>query len=1028
MREYYVGIDIGSITVKLVVLDEQKRLLASRYVHARGRPRQTLAEVLPALQAEVDLSAVRAIGFTGSGGGPIARQVDAPHINELVAQTHAVGQYYPQARTVIEIGGQDSKLLILDRDPHTGRAVLVDFAMNTLCAAGTGSFLDQQAERLGVSIEHEFAALALQAEKPASLAGRCTVFAKSDMIHLQQRGVPLPDILSGLCYALARNFKGVIGRGKRFTPPILIQGGVASNQAVVRVFEDVLGLGPGELVIPRHHRLMAALGAALTLIDDANLYQDGPSHPQPGAEQSPGTFDLDALLAALSHTSPEPGALPPLPGVDHRFHWQPPSLNGGGPLPVYLGIDVGSISTNVVLIDRGGQVIARCYLRTAGRPLDAVRQALHEIGRDMGDRVQVYGVGVTGSGRYLTGEYVGSDVVRNEITSQARAAVALDPTVDTIFEIGGQDSKYIRLSQGVVLDFTMNKACAAGTGSFLEEQADKLDISVERDFGRLALKSAAPACLGERCTVFMESNLVHCQQQGAAVEDLTAGLAYSIAQNYLNRVVNGRSVGRNVFFQGGVASNQGVVAAFRQLTGARVTVPPHHDVTGAIGAAILAQERIGDRQTRFYGFDLPGREHRTSAFECQGCVNHCEITRVHFGSDRPLFYGARCERYDRDQADRADELPDFYGRRQDLLMRGYEAPLKGSTRPRIGIPRTLLFYDLFPYWYRFLVELGADVLISDPTNPRIVRDTWEHAPAETCFPVKLMQGHAMDLLDKGVDFLFLPSVVTREDPAPGQESNTHCPFIQAVPHLVVAGLGLAQRGVRVLSGPVYLDGERSAHGSLAGLVRPLGMGAKRVRMAAHAAEDAQRAFSADLRRLGAEVLSNLDAWERVAVLVGRSYNTCDAGLSAALPYKLRKMGVVPLPMDCLPLAGVDVSDRFDNMYWHSGQKILAAARLIRQEPRLQAIYLTSFGCGPDSFLLSYFRREMAGKLYLELELDDHTADAGVNTRCEAFFDSLSACKAPIRNSLQPSSPRVQDTPETGVRANVRISSKPRDLE
>jgi predicted CoA-substrate-specific enzyme activase len=995
MKAHYIGIDIGSITVKVTLLDERKRLLASRYVQSQGRPRETLAQTLLSLQAEMDLSAVVAAGFTGSGGGPIAREVGAQHINELVAQTRAVSEYCPDARTVIEIGGQDSKLLILDRDPHTGRTMLVDFSMNALCAAGTGSFLDQQAERLGVSIEQEFATLALQSLKPARIAGRCTVFAKTDMIHLQQRGATVPDILAGLCYALTRNFKSVIGRGKRFTRPILFQGGVACNQAVVRAFEDVLGLAPGELIIPEHHRLMAALGAALAMIDadvDRLRARQAQRPSPPSTKRPPSPFDLEALLAVLDRAPSRDRALSPLHWEGDAFHWRAPSLNGDGPLPVYLGIDVGSISTNVVLIDERHRLIARQYLRTAGRPLDAVKRGLSEIGQRMIDHVRVRGVGVTGSGRYLTGAYVGADVVRNEITSQARAAVAIDPAVDTVFEIGGQDSKYISLNQGVVVDFAMNKACAAGTGSFLEEQADRLHINIERDFGQLALSAQAPAPLGERCTVFMESDLVHCQQQGTPVPDLTAGLAYSIAQNYLNRVVNGRAVGKRIFFQGGVAGNQSVVAAFRQLTGTQVSVPPHHDVTGAIGAAILAQEQSNGRPTQFHGFDLRGRTYQTNAFECKGCVNHCEITRVNFGADRPLFYGARCERYDQKRADRAATVPDLFAQRLALLTCGYEPPVKGSGRPRVGIPRTLLFYDMFPYWHRFLVELGVDVVISDVTNPRITRDTAEHTPAETCFPVKLMQGHTLDLMAKGVDYLFLPSVVNRENPAPGQENNKYCPFIQTVPHLVMNSLHPAERGVQVLSGPVYLRNRSYLSRSLMGLVRPLGVSTKQVRVAAAAAAQAQRAFYADLRRLGAEFLSNLGAWDRVAVLIGRPYNTCDPGVSMALPYKLRKLGVVPLPMDCLPLRQVDVSDRFDNMFWRSGQDILAAGRIIRQEPRLQSIYVTNFGCGPDSFLLSFFRRIMGDKLYLELELDDHTADAGVNTRCEAFFDSLSAQK------------------------------------
>lgn len=991
MTGHYLGIDVGSTTVKVAMLDEHKQLVNYRYMHARGRPRQTLADMLLGLQRDAELSGVMAVRFTGSGGGPIADQLGALHVNELVAQTRAVDEYYPHVRTVIEIGGQDSKLLLIDRDPHTGRAVLVDFRMNTLCAAGTGSFLDQQAERLGVCIEHEFAELALQAESPASIAGRCTVFAKTDMIHLQQRGVPLPEILSGLCYALARNYKSLIGRGKHFPTPILFQGGVASNQAVVHAFEDVLGLESGGLLIPEHHKLMAAVGTALILLDDQHSMAERSNNvPGEAIDRSRAVFDLERLLTVLDETPTRGVALPPLTLMSSPYHCQMTALSDDEPLNVYVGIDVGSISTNVVLIDQEQRVIARRYLRTSGRPLAAVRQGLDEIGRQVGERILVRGVGVTGSGRYLTGAYVGADVVRNEITSQARAALAVDPTVDTIFEIGGQDSKYIRLERGTVIDFAMNKACAAGTGSFLEEQADKLDISVERDFGHLALASDSPASLGERCTVFMESNLVHSQQQGASVEDLTAGLAYSIAQNYLNRVVNGRSVGDNVFFQGGVASNEGVVAAFSQLTKAKITVPLHHDVTGAIGAAILASEHMSNRRTRFHGFDLRDRTYETIGFECQGCVNHCEITRVHFGSDRPQFHGARCDRYDQDQATQAKGLPDLFMRRLDLLTREYELPDGGSGRPRIGIPRALLFYDLFPYWHRFLVELGADVVLSDATNPRTVHDTWENAPAETCFPVRLMQGHVLDLVRKNVDFVFLPSVVTPETSTPGQANSTLCPFIQAVPHLVAHGLGLAERGVSVLSGPVYLDHKRFAYRSLSELVRPLGATSRRVRKAAEAASEAQRTFAADLGALGEEFLSDLDTWHRTAVLVGRSYNTCDPSLNTSLPYKLRKMGVVPVPMDCLPLGKVDVSTPFDNMYWHSGQKILAAARLIRNEPRLQAIYVTSFGCGPDSFLLSYFRREMSGKIYLELELDDHMADAGVNTRCEAFFDSLPA--------------------------------------
>ncbi len=976
-----LGIDVGSTTVKVAALAQDGQLVWDRYVKSDGRPRRALAGLLDELTATIGLDRVAALGLTGSGGGPIARAAGLPHINELVAQTRAVSEYYPTARTVIEIGGQDSKLLILEPDPVGPGVRLVDFAMNTLCAAGTGAFLDQQAERLGVRIEYEFAALALQSRQPARIAGRCTVFAKTDMIHLQQQGVPLPDILAGLCYALTRNFKSVIGRGKAFVPPVLFQGGVAYNGAVVCAFQDVLGLPPGGLIIPKHHPLMAALGVALTLRIAQSLRDVQGQCDAPTA----APLDWTALRAALDVQVALPGPLPPLRVPGPNGHWRPPQLVRE--TPVYLGIDVGSISTNVVLIDEQHRVVARCYLRTAGRPPEAVRRALTEIAAEVGARVQVCAVGVTGSGRELIGAYVGADTVQNEITAQARAAVEIDPAVDTVFEIGGQDSKYIRLEQGVVTDFAMNKACAAGTGSFLEEQADRLRIDIARDFARLAHESAAPTPLGERCTVFIESDLIHGQQQGVPVPDLVAGLAYSIAQNYLNRVVNGRPVGERVFFQGGVASNPAVVAAFEQILGRTVTVPSHHDVSGAVGAAILAHEQMNGACTRFHGFDLHGRAYQTRTFNCRGCVNHCEISRVTFGDEPPHLYGARCERYDRAQADRSAAIPDLFAQRQALLLGDYAPPAASSAQPCVGVPRALLFYDLFPFWHRFLRELGVQVLLSDPTNAEIVTAAREYATAETCFPVKLLYGHVLDLLNKGVDWVFLPAVMTREDLLPDHAFNKCCPFIQAGPSLVAAALR-ERVSARLLSGPIDMRDPRERCRMLGELVRPWGCSARAVRAAVDAGLEAQRQFFQDLRRVGAEYLADLRRWPVAAVLVGRSYNTCDDGLSMALPYQLRKLGVLPIPIDMLPVDMGDLGAPFDNIYWRSGQAILAAARLVVQQKALEAIYVTNFACGPDSFLLSFFRHAMGHKPYLELEFDDHTAEAGVMTRCEAFFDSV----------------------------------------
>ncbi|MFO8033904.1 MAG: acyl-CoA dehydratase activase [Candidatus Bipolaricaulota bacterium] len=565
-----LGIDVGSLTVKVVLLDGSDRVVEGVYRPSAGSPvgtvLQVLDEILPGCRQPVS-----GVAVSGSGGRHLSEALEAPYVNELVAQTTSVRRFYPQARTVIEIGGQDSKLLVLEE--QAGRLELSDFSLNTQCAAGTGSFLEQQAGRLGLSTK-EFSKLAAEAEDPPYIAGRCAVFAKSDIVHLQQVGTPLPQILGGLCMALARNFRSDVGRGKPFQPPILFQGGVSRNQGMVQAFRSVLHLSDQELIVPEHEVLMPAIGAAL------------------GCEGQ-GSFDWPAArrrLVTAMQTS-EANSLQKFAPLE-----APPSATMELPTrdaasQLYLGIDVGSVSTKGAVIDREGRLVAKAYLRTRGDPLRATREVLQALGQEV-SADDVHGVGVTGSGRELVGRYVGADVVKNEITAQARAAVVIDPDVDTILEVGGQDSKFVRLQSGVVVDFSLNKACAAGTGSFLEEQAARLELPLEQMITS-ALQASQPVPLGERCTVFMESDLIHHQNRGTAKRDLSAGLAYSIALNYLNRVVGDRPIGERVFFQGGVAGNQAVVAAFATLLNKPVQVPPHFEVTGALGVALIAREVMG---------------------------------------------------------------------------------------------------------------------------------------------------------------------------------------------------------------------------------------------------------------------------------------------------------------------------------------------------------------------------------------------------------------------------------------------------
>ncbi len=969
-----LGIDIGSVSVKLVLVEGQ-RVVRETYRRFQGGPIETLHQLLTTEYAELARQPLL-LGTTGIGGRTTQSVLGGRFYGEIAALARGNFHTVPQVRTVIEMGGEDSKLLLLDGE----RRIVNDFAMNAQCAAGTGSFLDQQAGRLKISIEDEFGRLALKSKNPPRIAGRCSVFAKSDMIHLQQIATPDYDIVAGLCFAVARNFKSAIARGKDFQRPIAFEGGVAANPGMVRAFTELLELQPGELVIPRHYNVMGALGAALLAEEEKTLVAD---------------FDPEKITAYIKYRTVAASGRDAL-SFDHpdSKHYEitlsqrPTDVDG---LEVYLGIDVGSLSTNVVLIDADHRVIARRYLMTEGRPIEAVRRGLKEIGDEVGDRIVVLATGTTGSGRYLTGDFVGADIVRNEITAQATAAIDIDPKVDTIFEIGGQDSKYISIDKRAVVDFEMNKACAAGTGSFLQEQAEKLSIRIETEFGEKALRARCPVGCGERCTVFMESDLVAHQRSGAGKDDLVAGLAYSITSNYLTKVVGDRRIGEHIFFQGGVAWNKAVVAAFEKLTGKMVTVPPHHDVTGAIGAAILAQEAAAQPgfQTSFRGFDLYKRQYRIETFTCEDCSNQCEINKVEVEGEKPLHYGSRCEKYDVEQRSERTLPPDYVKLRQKLLFRRYikfRPPKK--VRGRIGIPLVLHFLDYYPFWRAFLESLDFQVVNSSVSSQRIVEEALELFVAETCFPIKITYGHIADLLRKKVDAIFLPALIKVTEESDDNEDGAYiCPYVQSVGSAIKTAFDFEQAGVKFINPPISLGGSVSElRHKLKQLAPHFGLSDRELNRAIEAGRKAFEAYKTSLQEEGQKILDDLDPDEKAVVIISRPYNGYDRRLSLELPAKIRRLGFKAIPLDFLPLD--NSNGDFDYMYWRYGRTILTAGDYIRTHPNLFAVYITSFGCGPDSFITHFFHKRMAGKPYLQLELDEHSADAGLITRCEAFFDSL----------------------------------------
>jgi predicted nucleotide-binding protein (sugar kinase/HSP70/actin superfamily) len=554
----------------------------------------------------------------------------------------------------------------------------------------------------------------------------------------------------------------------------------------------------------------------------------------------------------------------------------------------------------------------------------------------------------------------------------------------------------------VVVDFTMNEACAAGTGSFLEEQAEKLGVAIKEQFAQLAFSSGNPIRLGERCTVFMARDVSSLLLKGATVPDLCAGLAYSVALNYLNRVVRGRNIGDLIFFQGGTAYNDAVAAAFSVILKKPIIVPPHNGVIGAIGMALIARDRMlaTGARTAFRGFDLNRVKFTSRDFVCRACSNYCDMKEFVIDGEK-TYWGDQCSDKFRKRArtDRKPVIDDLLSSRDQLLEASLRPPKE--ARKTIGIPRAMFFYDRFPFWCTYLQELGYNVVVSPVTDGVIAGNGEELAIAQPCFPVQVAHGHVDALLKRGVDYILLPNAVDAETPFPQAESKL-CPWNQTLPFVIRAVQRLQSDLDRKLLCPTihFRQGPQYVGKELRLLARQLGRSRSASDAAVEKAYGAQHKFSDAVGRAGEEALRVLLATREPAiVLLGRPYNIYDRAVCCDIPRKLRaQYGINVLPLDFLPVDREDVSDINDNMYWHSGRLILAAARIAKRIPGMHLIYISNFKCGPDSYLKSFIE-DASGKPSLVLQFDGHSNDAGYITRCEAYLDSTGFLRCHSLNNI-----------------------------
>jgi predicted CoA-substrate-specific enzyme activase len=954
---YYLGVDIGSVNAKLALIDENGRVVQFDTEKVTSSPRAAVSSLIARLGGGFNLKEIIAAGVSGSGRAVIPKELGWTEYSSSLAIASGLLHRYPDVKTIIQIGGQST--LVIELEDGLKKPWKVE--SNPLCAAGTGRFLEQQAYRIGISME-DFASLALKCKgTPPRIAARCSVFAKTDLIHLQQKGVPLDAMLYALCESVARMVASL--KKGTFQEPVYFVGGVAANPAVAKSLNDMISARNGhpvEVIIPEGYLHMESLGSALLSIGKTS---QGVMLSGTDAEQR--HFEMPKLeIVAVQD------------GKDGQRIEEP--------CVGYLGVDVGSTSTKAVIMDESGtRLLGKNYLMTAGRPVEAVRQVFRNLLREGADKVQIAGVGVTGSGRYLVGGFIGADLIKNEITAQTRAAAEIDPEAD-IIEIGGQDSKLVIKRNGVVVDYHMNKACAAGTGSFIDELAEMLGVSVTNgEFADLAFAAPHTIELGTRCAAFMGQAVASAQQEGVPLEIITASLANSIAKNYLSKVVEHRKLGDKIILTGAVFYNKAVVSAFHhELEGKTLAVAEHKEVSGAIGAALLAKEAMAGQKSKFKGFqEVVDRECKLTTFVCKGCDNNCTITRMEMPGEEHSFYGSRCDKYDAIASHAKRET--FFDKREHLLFREYKKD--SGTGPAVGIPRALLVYDYAPLIIGFLNALDARVVLSSQTNNAIMEQAIELGYTDSCFPLKLLHGHAAMLKD--VDYILYPCAIRlgRKDGDANQKYS--CPLVQASPFIIRNVLGFGER----LLIPIidFSRGDADVIKNLADVSVKMGFSRKKGQEAALAGIESQRRFEADRAVLGRELLKQLRQSDQLGVvLFARSYMSQDAGANLGIAEKLAQLGVVPVPLDFLPLESVNAKDYSDRPYWFYESKYIAGAAITASDPQLYGLSLTNFGCGPNSFILHLVEDIMGGKPLGQLEIDEHAAEAGIVTRLEAFVDTI----------------------------------------
>lgn len=981
-----IGIDCGSLTVKGALIDDEGKVLSSEHLIHEGELLATTRQVLFSLVDGNDHSAIR-VALTGRHSDALAALLELETVDPVAAEIAGAKALFGRVNHIFHMGGSSVMLASLD-----SRGNLLDFTTNSACAAGTGSFLDEQATRMGLS--HEDANAIEPVESPPAVATRCAVFAKTDLIHRQQEGFSRRELWCGLCNGMSRTAIQTLLKGRELNGRIALTGGVAANPGMVHYLRNALDQ---KVMVSDESPMCASVGAALEgpFLSAAEVLRSLTDLDRTSDGGDSGTRVRRPVLELKKTRYPDFSV--PIEYVDDegneiRIHRE--SMEGVTD-GLLMGVDVGSTSTKAALCNDEGQVVIDVYRRTEGDPVGAGRKlltGLRGIESRFGVTLDIAAVGTTGSGRKIVGAIFGADLVVNEISAHVRGALSVDPRVTTIFEIGGQDSKYMRIRNGRIADANMNYVCAAGTGTFVEELGRKLGFSLE-EIGVKSLGSTPPHT-SDRCTVFMEQDAANLGREGVSQSEVMAAVLYSVIENYKTKVVGNREVDpEQVVFQGATARNKAMVAAIENVFDVKVVVSPYCHVMGSIGAALLARDHLASEalETAFRGLGLAAREVEVTTSECELCTNKCVITSAHLeGMEETPSFGYICGREPEEAKMRKNT--EYAPVRRHKAALGLKAkPTDDAKGPRIGIPTALATYGYAPLFRTLVEELGGVPVFSEETDRETARRGASAVGSDFCFPVKVAHGHAEQFIDRDdVDAVLFPAMIE-------EVRNEHttrrrfCPYIEALPSLVRPLFEDRPLGPALVS-PVldFNYPEKMTGGEISvAFAGVLDVTVKQAVQAWRTALAAQKKHQDAIMNKGEKVLARLaENGEKGIVIIGRPYNTLDPVVSVNLPLGISELGFTVIPMEQLPFRPELLDSGLENMYWNYGQRILSAVKQVADNPNLYGIFLTSFNCGPDSFILTMAEELMGDKPFLVLELDEHGADGGYITRVEAFLDVI----------------------------------------